>query len=313
MAKTFVFMEVLDGKAADIGYELLDLARRATPGGEVVAFVTAPEGTLSDLGAADEALFLKTDGYRPDALAEAFAAAVGSVGPDLVLVGSTAVGMDVGTYVAARSGYRSLAYVNTLAPASDGWDATALILGGKMVARLKVPPKTVLQVLSGVGDAGAGRLPGPSRAASSVETPPSRVVFSGFETPEAGDVDITKETVLVSVGRGIGDAQNLEVAEDLAQALGAVVSSSRPVVDAGWLPKTRQVGKSGTKVKPKVYLAFGISGAPEHLEGMRDAECIVAVNTDPAAPIFDVAHYGIVEDILDFMPALTEAVEARRG
>lgn len=313
MAKTLVFMEVVDQRPSDIGYELLDLAHRATPGGEVAVFVAGPEGSVPDLGGADEALFLEAEGYRPDALAEALAEAVRSMEPDLVLVGGTAVGMDVGTYAAARSGYRSLAYVNALTPSPDGWDATALILGGKMVARLKIPPRSVVQVLAGTGDAGRGRIPGAPRAASSVETPPSKVGFSGFETPQAGDVDITKESVLVSVGRGIGDADNLEVAEDLAAALGGVVTSSRPVVDAGWLPKTRQVGKSGTKVKPKVYLAFGISGAPEHLEGMRDAECIVAVNTDPAAPIFDVAHYGIVEDILDFMPALTEAIEARRS
>ena len=92
----------------------------------------------------------------------------------------------------------------------------------------------------------------------------------------------------------------------LADALGAPLSASRPVTDAGWLPKTRQVGKSGLKVKPKVYLTFGISGAPEHLEGMRDAELVIACNTDAAAPIFDVAHYGTTVDLFDLVPALTD-------
>ncbi|MDA8069826.1 MAG: electron transfer flavoprotein subunit alpha/FixB family protein, partial [Actinomycetota bacterium] len=101
-----------------------------------------------------------------------------------------------------------------------------------------------------------------------------------------------------------------ELAQDLAEALGATVSGSRPVTDAGWLPKSRQVGKSGRKVKPKLYLACGISGAPEHLEGMSDAELIIAINTDEKAPIFDVAHYGTTVDLFDLLPALTDQVKA---
>ena len=110
------------------------------------------------------------------------------------------------------------------------------------------------------------------------------------------------------MGRGIGGADNIELAEELADALGAVVSGSRPVIDAGWLPKSRQVGRSGRVVTPKLYLACGISGAPEHLEGMSGAELIVAVNTDEQAPIFDVAGSGTTVDLLDLLPALTEAV-----
>jgi electron transfer flavoprotein alpha subunit len=98
----------------------------------------------------------------------------------------------------------------------------------------------------------------------------------------------------------------MELVQELADAIGAPLSASRPVTDLGWLPKTRQVGKSGLKVKPKVYLTFGISGAPEHLEGMRDAELIIACNTDEAAPIFDVAHYGTTVDLFDLVPALTD-------
>jgi electron transfer flavoprotein alpha subunit len=112
--------------------------------------------------------------------------------------------------------------------------------------------------------------------------------------------------LLVSVGRGIGSQDNLEEVQELADALGAPLSASRPVTDSGWLPKTRQVGKSGLKVKPKVYLTFGISGAPEHLEGMRDAELIIACNTDEAAPIFDVAHYGTTIDLFDLVPAIND-------
>jgi electron transfer flavoprotein alpha subunit len=126
---------------------------------------------------------------------------------------------------------------------------------------------------------------------------------------EVGDVDITKADVLVSVGRGIEDEENIELAEDLAQAMGAVVSCSRPIVDAKWLEKSRQVGTSGQTVKPKVYMAMGISGSFQHLGGIKGSPFIVAVNKNPKAPIFQVADVGIVEDILEFMPELTERIQ----
>ena len=126
--------------------------------------------------------------------------------------------------------------------------------------------------------------------------------------PEAGDVDITKEPVLVSVGRGIGEKDNIPIAEELAEALGAVVSCSRPVVDAKWLPKSRQVGSSGQTVKPKIYLACGISGSFQHLAGLKGNPFIVAINKNPKAPIFQVAEVGIVTDMLEFIPELTNKV-----
>ena len=126
---------------------------------------------------------------------------------------------------------------------------------------------------------------------------------------EAGDVDITKEDVLVSVGRGIEDQDNIEIAEELAEAMGAVVSCSRPIVDAKWLEKARQVGTSGKTVKPKVYLALGISGSFQHLGGLKGKPFIVAVNKNPKAPIFQMADVGIVEDLLDCVPVLTEKIQ----
>ena len=126
---------------------------------------------------------------------------------------------------------------------------------------------------------------------------------------EVGDVDITKEDVLVSVGRGIEDQDNIEIAEELAEAMGAVVSCSRPIVDAKWLEKSRQVGTSGKTVKPKVYLALGISGSFQHLGGLKGNPYIVAVNKNAKAPIFQVADVGIVADLLDFVPVLTEKIE----
>ncbi|MBT6340700.1 MAG: electron transfer flavoprotein subunit alpha/FixB family protein [Desulfobacula sp.] len=132
--------------------------------------------------------------------------------------------------------------------------------------------------------------------------------FLEIVAAEVGDVDITKSDVLVSVGRGIEDEDNIEIAQELAEAMNAVVSCSRPIVDAKWLEKSRQVGTSGQTVKPKVYMAMGISGSFQHLGGIKGNPFIVAVNKNPKAPIFQVADVGIVEDILDFMPELTEAI-----
>lgn len=126
---------------------------------------------------------------------------------------------------------------------------------------------------------------------------------------EVGDVDITKSEVLVSIGRGIEDQENIEIADDLAEAMGAVVSCSRPIVDAKWLEKSRQVGTSGQTVKPKVYMACGISGSFQHMGGIKGNPFIVAINKNAKAPIFQVADVGIVADILEFLPELTEAIE----
>jgi electron transfer flavoprotein alpha subunit len=130
---------------------------------------------------------------------------------------------------------------------------------------------------------------------------------------EGGDVDITKQNVLVSIGRGIQEKGNVSMAQDLADALGAAVSCSRPVVDAKWLEKSRQVGSSGKTVKPKVYLACGISGSFQHLAGLKGNPFIVAINKNPKAPIFQVANVGIVDDILEFLPELTNKVREMHG
>jgi electron transfer flavoprotein alpha subunit len=130
---------------------------------------------------------------------------------------------------------------------------------------------------------------------------------------EAGDVDITKHNILVSIGRGIQAKENVAIAQELADALGAAVSCSRPVVDAKWMEKSRQVGSSGKTVKPKVYLACGISGAFQHLAGIKGNPFLIAINKNPKAPIFQVADVGIVDDILEFLPELTNKVHEMRS
>jgi electron transfer flavoprotein alpha subunit len=129
---------------------------------------------------------------------------------------------------------------------------------------------------------------------------------NGFEEVAGGDVDITEADVLVSIGRGIEEEDNIPLIEELADALGATLSSSRPIVDNGWLPQNRQVGQSGKVVTPDVYIAIGISGAVQHVAGMKGSDTIIAINTDPNAPIYDIADYGIVDDLFDVVPELIE-------
>jgi electron transfer flavoprotein alpha subunit len=159
----------------------------------------------------------------------------------------------------------------------------------------------------------SGQITDKSAEATEVGIPGDARRFLEIVEAEAGEVDITKEEVLVSVGRGIEDEDNLEIAFGLAKAMGAEVSCSRPIVDSKWLEKARQVGTSGQTVKPKVYMALGISGSFQHLGGLKGSPFIVAVNKNPKAPIFQVAEVGVEADILDFMPALTEKINEMKG
>ncbi len=128
-----------------------------------------------------------------------------------------------------------------------------------------------------------------------------------------GDVDLGKADIIVAVGRGIGDKEKIHFTAELAEALGGILACSRPVVDVGWLPRERQVGASGKSVAPKVYVACGISGAIQHLTGMRESKRIIAINKDPNAPIFQVAHFGVVGDLFEIVPALTNAAKEAKA
>ena len=141
-----------------------------------------------------------------------------------------------------------------------------------------------------------------------------KVKLVQFIEPDTSDVDITQEKILIAIGRGIQTEDNIELAEELAGLLDGTVCASRPVIDQGWLPTSRLVGKSGKSVKPDLYLSLGISGATEHLEGIMDSKTIIAINSDPDAPIFDVAKYGIEVDLFDFIDPLLEQLEnAKNG
>lgn len=313
-ADVVVVTEHLEGRLADTTFEALAAGRSLADGtgGEVVALLggAGNAGLVPELGAADRVLHLddpSLDRYSPEAYGVAIRGALGQREWRVVLVPNTTVGMDLAAGLAGDLGLPLVAYCTGVRIDGGTVVATAQIYGGKILAEIALAGRGVLSIVPGSFPVANGkREGGPTIERVAVEAAPSRVRVLDYAMAEAAGVDITKESVLVSVGRGIGGAENVPLAEELAAALGGVVSASRPVTDSGWLPRSRQVGKSGVTVKPRLYLALGISGAPEHLQGMKDSELIIAVNSDPSAPIFGVAHYGIVGDVLEVAPAITE-------
>ena len=310
-----VLADHLRGQLSDTTLELVGKAKElagATGGQAVVALLGAPD-LAGQITGADTVLTVDHPAladYTPEAWEKTLLHIVNERQPRLVLIANTTIGMDLGAGLSAAWGAPLVAYAVRLEADGNDIVATAQVYGGKLLAEVVLSgDRGICTVVAGSFPAAAG---GGSSAGEAVAAPDGlddrKTSFLALVEPEAGDVDITGADLLVSVGRGIGNQDNLEEVQELADALGAPLSASRPITDAGWLPKTRQVGKSGLKVKPKVYLTFGISGAPEHLEGMRDAELIIACNTDEAAPIFDVAHYGTTIDLFDLVPALNDKV-----
>jgi len=313
----YVVVEHQGDQVTDTSLELLGKAKDLVTawGGEAVAVVLGDPRIADQLRGADTALVFddkRLAGYNGEAWGAALADIVLQRDPRLVLFGTTTAGMDLGPALALAWDARLVSYVVDLVVEDDILVATAQIYGGKLLAEVEVPGERAVCMAIGGSFRAAADGGGPP-SVEIMESPASlaslRTAVTAIIAPEAGDVDITVADLLVSVGRGIGNQDNLEVAEELAQALGAPLSASRPVIDQGWLPKSRQVGKSGLKVKPKAYVMLGISGAPEHIEGMRDAELIIACNTDEQAPIFDVAHFGTTEDLFDLVPALVERLQ----
>jgi len=309
-----VITEHLNKRFTDATFELLALARTLAgdAGVEAALVGSGVAGMAGELGAADRVVVIDAphlEVFDPDGHAAAFAAVVAGREPRIVLVPYTSTGMDVGSHIAARAGLPLVSYCRSI-DASDGLSATCQLYAGKIEADVSVDgDRAVFSVLSGAAPAADGRLEGSPEVVEAGVGAASRTRFTGLAEPEGGDVDITAQDVLVVVGRGIESEANIEDVVKLAELLGGAVAASRPIVDQGWLPKSRQVGKSGLTVKPKVYLALGVSGAPEHVEGMRDSSTIIAVNTDPQAPIFGVAHHGWVGDLFDLLPELTDRLE----
>lgn len=316
MGDVYVIVEQRDGAIAPVTLELLGKAAELAPalGGSAIAVLLGGSGIASaaaNLPGAARVIVAADDrlaNYTPEAYKAALAEVLSGREPRLVLVGNTTQGMDLAAGLSVGLNVPLVAYATNLAAEGSDVVVTSRVYGGKIDAEV------VLDV-PGIVSVQAGSFPPATGSAGEVEEAKSPALdglstsFKALHQPAGGDVDITASEILVSVGRGIQSADNLETMQELADALGGALSASRPITDNGWLPKTRQVGKSGLNVKPKLYLCAGISGAPEHLEGMRDAELIIAINTDENAPIFDVAHYGIAADLFDVVPAITERIK----
>lgn len=312
-----VYVEHLNGEVTETSFELLALARRlaSTTGGSVdAAIIGSGVETLSaDLAGADRILVGETDAFgafNPQGHAVAFASLVADRRPKVTLVPYTSVGMDVASATSAGCDLPLVSYCLDV-DAQDGLSATCQLYGGKIEADVAIEgDQAIFAMLAGCAPADEGRSGGVGAVEPiEVSVPDLAISFLALNQPEAGDVDIASEEILVAVGRGIESEDNIDEAQELADALGGALAASRPIIDQGWLPKSRQVGKSGLSVKPKVYLALGISGAPEHLEGMRDSSTIIAVNSDPQAPIFGVAHFGWVGDLFDLIPEMTDRLD----
>lgn len=207
--------------------------------------------------------------------------------------------MGVAPALAVALGASLVTDLTALAVEGEELVATRTLYGGKVSADFALPAgvPAVLTVQAGAFEALAAA--GPPPRSEAVEAGADGYRSLGFVEPPAGDVDIARAELLVSIGRGIGEEENVEPMQRLAAAIGGELGASRPLVDAGWVPASRQVGQSGRTVKPKVYLAFGISGAVQHLAGIRDAGTVIAINTDAEAPIFRLADYGAVADALE--------------
>jgi len=298
-----VAAEHLRGELRPVTLELVTAAKEL--GGPVaVAVVAKDPSALADavnVEGVDEILAVAVDQeeFENDVYEQALEQLLSERDFDVVLLGFTVNSMGYGPALAAKLG---LGFASDVFAVRDdgGLVATRAFYGSKVQAELEFPGHDrVLLLLRPTAWAPAEGAGAASTTDVSVSISGSRARHKDYVEAATGDVDITTADFLLSVGRGIGDKENIPQFEELAGKMGATLSVSRPLVDQGWIPSSRQVGQSGKTVKPKVYLALGISGAVQHLAGMKTSGTIIAVNSDPEAAIFNVAHYGAVADLFE--------------
>ncbi|MEO8291131.1 MAG: electron transfer flavoprotein subunit alpha/FixB family protein [Gaiellaceae bacterium] len=299
-----VVAEHLRGQTRPITLELISAAQELE-GPTTVAVIAKDPGALADqvgVTGVDEivTVAVEQEEFENDVYREAVEQLIGDRSPAVTLVGFTVNSMGFAPALAAKLGLGFASDVFGLSRDGSDLIAERSFYGSKVSAEIEFPGHDqvllMIRPTSWPPAEGAGSA---SRSELSATISGSRARHTEFQEVEAGDVDITTADFLLSVGRGVGEKENLGQFDDLAQKMGATLSVSRPLVDQGWMPNSRQVGQSGKTVKPKVYLALGISGAVQHLAGMKTSGTIIAVNTDPEAAIFSVAHYGAVTDLFE--------------
>ena len=331
----YVFAQQVDNQISGVALELLgkakDLAKDLNTEVTAVLLGSDIKGLVDELAeyGADKVIVVddpELKEYRTEPYTHALASVINEFKPEIVLVGATAIGRDLGPRVSARVATGLTADCTVLEigdfpinPVPNQKHNQLLMtrpaFGGNTIATIACPDNRpqmatvragVMQKIDPIKGAKAEVIefnPGFTPDNKYVEI--LEVVKSVTDT-----VDIMDAKVLVSGGRGVGSKENFKLLEDLAEVFGGTVSCSRAVTDAGWLPVDRQVGQTGKTVRPNLYFAIGISGAIQHVAGMEESDIIVAINKDEDAPIFDVADYGLVGDLNKIVPALTEALKA---
>jgi electron transfer flavoprotein alpha subunit len=315
MANVWVFVEETEGTPSVIGLELLTKARNL---GEVTAIYLGGGdeqalATLGDYGAATVLHADAADRLPSGPLAHALATRIADDEPDLILLGQAYTDRDLAGRLAARLGVGILANAFDVRLTDEGVETDHEIFGGSQVVTAAMSgaphivlarPKSFQAEASGGGAPSVTTLDLPDVGSSEARVTESQV--EEREGPQLGDA-----SVVVSGGRGLGSAESYELIEKVAKPLRAATGATRAIVDAGWVPYAKQVGQTGKTVKPDVYIAAGISGAMQHLVGMKDSATIIAINKDPDAPIFSIADLGIVGDVHKVLPQLIEALETR--
>ncbi|WP_254521369.1 electron transfer flavoprotein subunit alpha/FixB family protein [Natrinema caseinilyticum] len=305
------------GDLRDVSYEIITAGRELADetGGDL--HVAVISGTVDDF--ADK---LNRDGvdaihtvshgeeFNHDVYTQTITQLYDELAPQYVLTPNSVNGLDYAPAVANQLDLPIVTDTVGLETDGDTLVATREMYGGKVETTNELEGDAVVTIrgaewpaAEGTGDAAVEAFD------ADIDEDTIGSTVNGFEEVGGGDVDISEAELLVSIGRGIEEEENLDLIRDLADALGATLSSSRPIVDNGWLPKNRQVGQSGKVVTPDVYIAIGISGAVQHVAGMKGSDTIVAINTDPNAPIMDIADYAIHDDLFDVVPALVEEFE----
>ena len=314
MDDIFVLVEHRQGEIRDITFEMLMKGNTLSEktGRPLVALLLGNDvgGMAEQLkNRANQVLLIedqKLENFNSETYQQVLGNVVEQEKPFLVLIGHTAFGMDLAPSLATQMNTPLATDCIDVMVEDDRIKAIRQTYGGKLNVEVHLKPAersmvTVRPASVSVADYSmAGEI---TRVASPLTEEIASKRFLEYVEAAVGEVDITQAHILVSVGRGIKDPKNIPIVQELADSLGATLSCSRPVVDKKWLSKDRQVGTSGKTVKPKVYIAIGISGAFQHVAGMKGSGTIIAINRDPKAPIFNVAHYGIVGDLFKIVPA----------
>jgi electron transfer flavoprotein alpha subunit len=310
-----VIAEQRDGKLNRASWEAIAAAQQTGGPVKVVVVGDAVDGVAAEVAAADAAEVILLDHaalgeYTADGYVLALSALLQQEQPKLVFLPHTYQTRDYAPALAARIGRALVTDVTGIRKQDDGFVYSRPVFQGKLMADVTpagpTPHVVTFQIGSFRADAAARR-----SSAAAVRKAPVEIDAGAIrQRPEAPfkeakqAVDLSQAARIVAVGRGIKGQEHLKIAEQLAQAMGAEIAASRPICDAGWLPMDRQIGSSGQTVAPRLYVALGISGAIQHLVGMKGSRTIVAINKDPEAPIFEIADYGIVGDLFEIVPAM---------